>query len=96
MPSLEETSGDAPSEGEGDISNLERSYSVSATPIKRIHKDHPLEAVIGEVNSLVHTRGKLKRVEEHEAGFFVHTLREKNSHSDLQNCLFACFLSNPA
>nr|GEU93408.1 hypothetical protein [Tanacetum cinerariifolium]GEU93416.1 hypothetical protein [Tanacetum cinerariifolium] len=53
--------------------------------------NHPLDQVIGDLHSANQTRKMLKNLEEH--GFFVRTLNQRNTHADLQNCLFACFLS---
>ncbi|GKG47005.1 hypothetical protein Tco_0504202, partial [Tanacetum coccineum] len=39
-----------------DLGNITNSYIVPITPNTRIHKDHPIDNVIGEVKSTVHTR----------------------------------------
>nr|GEV17304.1 zinc finger, CCHC-type [Tanacetum cinerariifolium] len=56
-----------------------------------IHKDHPKEQIIGEVNSAVQTS---KIAKQNEAGLisFINRQRRTN-HKDFQNCLFACVLS---
>nr|GEV05723.1 hypothetical protein [Tanacetum cinerariifolium] len=76
---------------EADYNNLETLISVSPIPSTRIHKDHPKEHIIGEVNSAVQTK---KMAKQNEAGliFFINKQRRTN-HKDFQNCLFACFLS---
>nr|GEY14313.1 putative ribonuclease H-like domain-containing protein [Tanacetum cinerariifolium] len=76
---------------EADYNNLETVISVSPNPSTRIHKDHPKEHIIGEVNSAVQTR---KMAKQNEAGLisFINKQRRTN-HKDFQNCLFACFLS---
>ncbi|GKB16743.1 retrovirus-related pol polyprotein from transposon TNT 1-94, partial [Tanacetum coccineum] len=56
----------------------------------RIHKDHPLDQVIGDLQSATQTRKMSKNLEEHG---FVSTIQQRTNHKDLQNCLFACFLS---
>nr|GEZ30635.1 retrotransposon protein, putative, Ty1-copia subclass [Tanacetum cinerariifolium] len=48
---------DAP---EVDLGNILNSYEVPTTLHNRIHKDHPIENVIGEVQSSVHTRRMTK------------------------------------
>ncbi|GJZ49888.1 putative ribonuclease H-like domain-containing protein [Tanacetum coccineum] len=63
---------------------------ISPTPTTRIHNDHPLEQVIGDAQSAIQIRQMTKNLEEHG---FISTLRQRTSHKDLQNCLFACFLS---
>ncbi|GJX14356.1 retrovirus-related pol polyprotein from transposon TNT 1-94 [Tanacetum coccineum] len=59
-------------------------------PTTRIHKDHPLDQVIGDLQSATQTRKMSKNLEEHG---FVSTIQQRTNHKDLQNCLFACFLS---
>ncbi|GJV02846.1 putative ribonuclease H-like domain-containing protein [Tanacetum coccineum] len=68
-----------------DIPELE--YPI---PTTRIHKDHPLDQVIGDLQSAPQTRRMLKNLEAHG---FVSTIQQRTNHKDLQNCLFACFLS---
>nr|GEW16938.1 hypothetical protein [Tanacetum cinerariifolium] len=74
-----------------DYNNLETVISVSPIPSTKIHKDHPKEHIIIEVNSAVQTR---KMAKQNEAGLisFINKQRRGN-HKDFQNCLFACFLS---
>ncbi|GJZ75329.1 putative ribonuclease H-like domain-containing protein [Tanacetum coccineum] len=45
-------------EPEVDLGNITNSYIVPTTPNTRIHKDHPIDNVIGEVQSNVQTRRK--------------------------------------
>ncbi|GJV74399.1 putative ribonuclease H-like domain-containing protein [Tanacetum coccineum] len=48
---------DSQEEDQGiDLGNLSPSYAVSSTPHTRIHKDHPIDHVIGDVQSSVQTR----------------------------------------
>ncbi|GJU79491.1 putative ribonuclease H-like domain-containing protein [Tanacetum coccineum] len=47
-------------EPEVDLGNITNSYIVRTTPNTRIHKDHPIDNVIGEVQSTVQTRRMLK------------------------------------
>ncbi|GJT45597.1 ribonuclease H-like domain-containing protein [Tanacetum coccineum] len=47
------------------MSNLTTSYYVSTTPNTRIHKDHSLDHVIGDIQSGVQTRGMTKNTNEH-------------------------------
>nr|GEW12827.1 putative ribonuclease H-like domain-containing protein [Tanacetum cinerariifolium] len=60
---------------------------VAAT---RIHKNNPLDPVIGNLHSTTQTRKMSKNLEEHG---FVTTIHQRTNHKDLQNCLFVCFLS---
>ncbi|GJU99521.1 hypothetical protein Tco_1328792 [Tanacetum coccineum] len=51
------TTEDTQEEDQGiDLGNLSPSYAVSSTPHTRIHKDHPIDHVIGDVQSSVQTR----------------------------------------
>ncbi|GJZ76650.1 putative ribonuclease H-like domain-containing protein [Tanacetum coccineum] len=51
-------------EPEVDLGNITNSYIVPTTPNTRIHKDHPIDNVIGEVQSTVQTRRMLKPTSE--------------------------------
>ncbi|GJU76514.1 putative ribonuclease H-like domain-containing protein [Tanacetum coccineum] len=77
-------------ETEMDMSNLTTSYQVPTTPNTRIHKDHSLDHVIGDIQSGVQTRGMTKNTNEHG---FISVVYEEKTHEDLHTCLFACFLS---
>ncbi|GKD90216.1 hypothetical protein Tco_1365723, partial [Tanacetum coccineum] len=96
IPALEDISifnflrGDEDNDAETDMNNLDTTIQVSPNPTTRIHKDHPLDQVIGDLQSATQTRRMLKNLEEHG---FVSTIQQRTNHKDLQNCLFACFLS---
>ncbi|GJQ92693.1 putative ribonuclease H-like domain-containing protein [Tanacetum coccineum] len=75
---------------EADIKNLDTTIQVSPIITIKIHKDHPLDQVIRDFQSATQTRKMSKNLEEHG---FVSTLQQRTNHKDLQNCLFACFLS---
>ncbi|GJY40774.1 hypothetical protein Tco_0428044 [Tanacetum coccineum] len=51
-------------EPEVDLGNITNSYIVPTTPNTRIHKDHPIDNVIGEVQSTVQTRRMTKPTSE--------------------------------
>ncbi|GKE97867.1 hypothetical protein Tco_0021218, partial [Tanacetum coccineum] len=51
-------------EPEVDLGNIMNSYIVQTTPNTRIHKDHPIDNVIGEVKSTVQTRRMTKPTSE--------------------------------
>ncbi|GKA79537.1 putative ribonuclease H-like domain-containing protein [Tanacetum coccineum] len=74
-------------ESELDLSNIATIYPVPSTPNTRIHKDHSLDHVIGNVQSGVQTRRMIN-----EQGF-ISAVYEGKTHEDLHTCLFACFLS---
>ncbi|GJW39461.1 putative ribonuclease H-like domain-containing protein [Tanacetum coccineum] len=51
-------------EPEVDLGNITNSYIVPITPNTRIHKDHPIENVIGDVKSSIQTRRMTKTTSE--------------------------------
>ncbi|GJX43940.1 putative ribonuclease H-like domain-containing protein [Tanacetum coccineum] len=69
MPELEYIvySDDAEDVGaEADMNNLNKFILVSPIPTTRIHKDHPVEQTIGDLNSTPQTRRMTKNLKEHE------------------------------
>ncbi|GKC25363.1 hypothetical protein Tco_1027513 [Tanacetum coccineum] len=48
-----------------DINNLDTTIQISPYPTTRIHKDHPLNQVIGDLQSATQTRRTSKNLEEH-------------------------------
>ncbi|GKB84015.1 retrovirus-related pol polyprotein from transposon TNT 1-94 [Tanacetum coccineum] len=90
MPELEDYSifeDDEDVGAEADMNNLDTTIQVSPIPTTRIHKDRPLDQVIGYVQSAIQIRKMSKNLEEHG---FVSTIQQRKNHKDLQNCLFAC------
>ncbi|GKC57240.1 putative ribonuclease H-like domain-containing protein [Tanacetum coccineum] len=75
---------------EADMNNLNTFMPVSPIPTTRIHNDHPVEQIIGDLNSAPKTRRIMKSLEEH--GLFS-SVQQRTNHKDFQNCLFSCFLS---
>ncbi|GKA63554.1 retrovirus-related pol polyprotein from transposon TNT 1-94 [Tanacetum coccineum] len=73
-----------------ELGNVPQSYEVPTTPHTRIHKDHPIEHVIGDVQSSVQTRRM--KTSYSEKGF-LSAIYEGKTHQDLHTCLFVCFLS---
>ncbi|GJR19770.1 retrovirus-related pol polyprotein from transposon TNT 1-94 [Tanacetum coccineum] len=51
-------------EPEVDLGNVTNSYTVPTTPNTRIHKDHPIKNVTGDVNSSIQTRTMTKSTSE--------------------------------
>ncbi|GJT40611.1 ribonuclease H-like domain-containing protein [Tanacetum coccineum] len=51
-------------EPEVDLGNITNSYTVPTTPNTRIHKDHPIKNVIGDVKSSIQTRRMTKSTSE--------------------------------
>nr|GEU28915.1 putative ribonuclease H-like domain-containing protein [Tanacetum cinerariifolium] len=73
-----------------DMSNITTTYLVPSTLNTRIHKDHSLDHVIGEVQSSVQTRRMTKTTNKQG---FISAIYEGKTHEDLHTCLFVCFLS---
>nr|GEZ36387.1 hypothetical protein [Tanacetum cinerariifolium] len=48
-----------------DVNNFDTNFQVSPVPTTRIHKDHPLEQVIGDLHSAPQTKRMSKNLEEH-------------------------------
>ncbi|GKD08018.1 putative ribonuclease H-like domain-containing protein [Tanacetum coccineum] len=68
MPNLEEIAyldDDEEVGTEADMNNLAITVSVSPIPTIRVHKDHPLEQIIGDIHSAPQTRRMTKNVTEH-------------------------------
>ncbi|GJW04359.1 putative ribonuclease H-like domain-containing protein [Tanacetum coccineum] len=69
MPELEEISrfSDAEDDISGDdMNNLDTYFQVSLVPTTRIHKDHPIEQIIRDLNSAAQTRRITRNLEEYE------------------------------
>ncbi|GJU82955.1 putative ribonuclease H-like domain-containing protein [Tanacetum coccineum] len=77
-------------EPEVDLGNITNSYTVPTTPNIRIHKDHPIKNVIGDVKSSIQTRRMTKSTSEQG---FLSAVYEQKTHDTLNTCLYACFLS---
>ncbi|GJX02365.1 putative ribonuclease H-like domain-containing protein [Tanacetum coccineum] len=93
MPELEEivySDDDEDVGAEADINNLGTYILVSPIPTTRIHKDHPVGQIIGDIYSAPQTRRMTKSLTE-QAMFSL--VQQRINHKDFQNCLFACFLS---
>ncbi|GJU85083.1 putative ribonuclease H-like domain-containing protein [Tanacetum coccineum] len=93
MPELEDivySDDDEDVGAEADMNNLDAFMPVSPIPTTRVHKDHPVEQIIRDLNSTPQTRRMTKNLEEH--GLFS-SVQQRTNHKDFQNCLFACFLS---
>nr|GEX68503.1 ribonuclease H-like domain-containing protein [Tanacetum cinerariifolium] len=71
---------------EADFSILETSITVNPIPITRVHKDHPVTQIIGDLTSALQTRSMARMVKE-QGG-----LNQINDE-DFHTCMFACFLS---
>ncbi|GJZ21668.1 ribonuclease H-like domain-containing protein, partial [Tanacetum coccineum] len=83
MPELEDYSiieDDEDVGAEADMHNLDTTIQVSPISTTRIHKDHPLNLVIGDFQSATQTRRMSKSLEEHgfvkEPKKVIHTLKD--------------------
>ncbi|GKE93587.1 putative ribonuclease H-like domain-containing protein, partial [Tanacetum coccineum] len=65
------------------LGNITNSYTVPTTPNTRIHKDHPVENVIGDVKSSVQTRRMTKPTSEQG---FLNVVYEQKTHDTLNTC----------
>ncbi|GKA38131.1 putative ribonuclease H-like domain-containing protein [Tanacetum coccineum] len=64
--SIFDLSGDDKDVGvEANMNNLDTTIQVSPNPTTRIHKDHPLDQVIGDLQSATQTRKMSNNLEEH-------------------------------
>nr|GEZ31678.1 hypothetical protein [Tanacetum cinerariifolium] len=70
-----------------DFNNLETSITVSLIPTTRIHKDHPVSQIIGDLSSTTQTRS-MTRVVKDQGGL------SQMFNDDFHTCMFACFLSH--
>ncbi|GKA74340.1 putative ribonuclease H-like domain-containing protein [Tanacetum coccineum] len=71
-------------EPEVDLGNIINSYTVPTTPNTRIHKDHPIENVIGDVKSFVQTRRMTKPTSEQGFLSAVEAMQEELLQFKLQ------------
>ncbi|GJU30192.1 putative ribonuclease H-like domain-containing protein [Tanacetum coccineum] len=77
---------------EAGLNNLETTMNVSPIPTTKIHKDHPKDQIIRDINSTIETRRMINFSKENAMVSYISKQRRTN-HKDYQNCLFACFLS---
>ncbi|GJU01364.1 putative ribonuclease H-like domain-containing protein [Tanacetum coccineum] len=59
-----------------DMNNLDAFMPVSPIPTTRVHKDHPVEQIIEDLNSTPQTRRMTKNLEEHEPKKVIHALKD--------------------
>nr|GFA13087.1 hypothetical protein [Tanacetum cinerariifolium] len=71
---------------EADLSNLNTNIPVSPIPTTRVHKDHPVNEIIGNLNSAPQRKSMTRMVKE-QGG--LHQINDKDFHT----CMSACFLS---
>nr|GEY21076.1 putative ribonuclease H-like domain-containing protein [Tanacetum cinerariifolium] len=71
---------------EVDLSNLETNIHVSPIPTTRVHKDNPINQIIGDFHSTPQTKSMTRMIKE-QGG--LHQI----NNEDFYTCMFACFLS---
>nr|GEY98619.1 hypothetical protein [Tanacetum cinerariifolium] len=71
---------------EADFNNLETSITVSPIPTTRVHIDHLVTQIIGDLSSATQTRS-MTRVAKDQGGL------SQMFNDDFHTCMFACFLS---
>ncbi|GJZ91509.1 ribonuclease H-like domain-containing protein [Tanacetum coccineum] len=93
MPELEDivySDDDEDVGAEADMNNLDKFMPISPIPTTRIHKDHLIDQIIGDLNLAPQTRRITKNLKEH---CLFSSVQQRKNHKDFQNCLFAYFLS---
>nr|GEX13386.1 hypothetical protein [Tanacetum cinerariifolium] len=88
MPALEDItySDDEEDVGtEADFSNLETTITVSPIPPTRVHNDHHVTQIIGDLSSTTQTRSMTRMVKD-QGGL------TQINNEDFHTCMFACFL----
>nr|GEZ67306.1 putative ribonuclease H-like domain-containing protein [Tanacetum cinerariifolium] len=70
---------------EADFNNMETSITVSPIPTTRVHKDHPVTQIIGNISLATQTRS-MTRVAKDQGGL------SQINNDDFHTCMFACFL----
>ncbi|GJX59842.1 putative ribonuclease H-like domain-containing protein [Tanacetum coccineum] len=91
MPALEDISifdssrDDEDDDTVADMKNLDTTIQVSSNPTTRIHKVHPLNQVIRDLQSTIQTRKMSKNLGKHG---FVSTIQHRTNHKDLVSLLF--------
>nr|GEX19788.1 putative ribonuclease H-like domain-containing protein [Tanacetum cinerariifolium] len=71
---------------EANFTNLETTITVSPIPTTRVHKDHRVTQIIGDLFSDTQTRSMTRMVKD-QGGF------TQINNEDFHTCMFACFLS---
>nr|GEY72224.1 ribonuclease H-like domain-containing protein [Tanacetum cinerariifolium] len=71
---------------EDDFNYLETSITISLIPTTRVHKDHPVTQIIGDLILAPQTRSMARMVKEQGV------LNQINDE-DFHTCMFSCFLS---
>nr|GEX15339.1 hypothetical protein [Tanacetum cinerariifolium] len=70
---------------EADFNNLETSITVSPIPVTRVHKDHPVSQIIGDLSLTTEIRSMTRVVKDQG-------VLSQMFNDDFHTCMFACFL----
>ncbi|KAD6454281.1 hypothetical protein E3N88_08987 [Mikania micrantha] len=70
---------------EDHVTNLENEITVEEIATQRIHKDHPIENIIGELNVGIRTRNQQAQIDKDEV---LMSLQET-----MDSCLYSCLIS---
>ncbi|GKB83000.1 ribonuclease H-like domain-containing protein [Tanacetum coccineum] len=87
MPALEDivySDDDEDVGAKADINNLDAFMPVSPIPTTRVHKNHPVEQIIGDLNSAPQTRRMTKNLEEY--GLFS-SVQQRTNQKYFQNSM---------
>nr|GEW64938.1 hypothetical protein [Tanacetum cinerariifolium] len=68
------------------FNNLETSITISPIPTTKVHKDHLVTQIIGDLSSATETKS-MKRVAKDQGGL------SQMNNDDFHTCMFVCFLS---
>nr|GEW69178.1 hypothetical protein [Tanacetum cinerariifolium] len=71
---------------EADFNNLETSITISPIPTTRVHKDHPVSQIIGDLSLTTQTRSMTRVVKDQGGLSYMFD-------NDFHTCMFVCFLS---
>nr|GEW52628.1 retrovirus-related Pol polyprotein from transposon TNT 1-94 [Tanacetum cinerariifolium] len=71
---------------EADFNNMETSIIVSPIPTTRVHKDHSVSQIIGDLSSTTQTRSMTRVIQDQGR-------LSQMFNDDFHTCMFACFLS---
>nr|GEX56242.1 hypothetical protein [Tanacetum cinerariifolium] len=86
MPELEDITYSNDVGAKADFNNLEISITISPISITRVHKDHYVSQIIGDLSSTTQTRN-MTRVVKDQGGL------SQMFNDDFHTCMFTCFLS---
>ncbi|GJW98988.1 putative ribonuclease H-like domain-containing protein [Tanacetum coccineum] len=78
------SSDDQDNGAEANMNNLDTTIQVSPIPTTRIHKDHPVEQIIGDLNLAPQTRRMIKNLEEHSLFSLIEAVYEELLQFKLQ------------